>query len=196
MENLTPTRAVDRVADQVHEIRPQHGLAAADVHVEDLEVDQLVDDVARFGGRQLARVTPARRAQAMHAGQVAGVGQLPGQADGCVETPAELILQGQRSGVSGHRSPPNRPGGAGRARTALRCSSGTIATMASAAVSYSPSDGDQFHQEAGLEEDETPVAVVVGQRAEGLVTQRDLGMQPPGLIQGERSGRPRLGDAQ
>ena len=38
---------VDRVADEVHEIRSKHRLAPADVHVEDLEVDHLVDDVAR-----------------------------------------------------------------------------------------------------------------------------------------------------
>ena len=52
---LDPDPALDGVADQVHEVRPQHGLAAADVHVEDLEVDHLVDDVARLGRRQLGR---------------------------------------------------------------------------------------------------------------------------------------------
>ena len=117
---LDPDPPLDGVADQVHEVRAQHGLAAADVHVEHLEVDHLVDDVARLGRRQLGGITPARRTQAVHAGQVAGVGQLPGQADGCIEPQAELVLEGQRRCVSGHRSPPSRPGGTepGRRRSA------------------------------------------------------------------------------
>src|SRR5439155_25452731 len=69
------------VVDQVPEVGPDRGLAAADVHVEDLHPLQLVDHRPALGGGQLARVAAAGAGQAVHAGQVAGVGQFPGQAD-------------------------------------------------------------------------------------------------------------------
>src|SRR5262249_48041513 len=66
------------VVDQVPEVGPDRGLAAADVHVEHLHPLQLVDHRPALGGAQLARVPAARAGQAVDAGQVAGVGQLPG----------------------------------------------------------------------------------------------------------------------
>ena len=50
---LHPHPLLDGVANQVEEIGPQHRLAATDVDVEHLHVDQVVDDVPRLGGRQL-----------------------------------------------------------------------------------------------------------------------------------------------
>ena len=90
---LHPDPALDGVGDEIEEVGPQHGLAPADVDVEDLHVHQVVHDAAGLGGRQLVGVAAARRAEAVHAGQVAGVGQLPGQADRRVEAPGELLLQ-------------------------------------------------------------------------------------------------------
>src|SRR6202034_1724528 len=49
------------VVHQVPEVRPDRGLAAADVHVEDLHPLQLVDHRPALGGGQLARI-PATRA--------------------------------------------------------------------------------------------------------------------------------------
>src|SRR5208283_1765473 len=64
--------APDRVGDQVEEVGAQHRLATADVDVEDLHIDHVVDDAAGLPRRQLARVAAARGAQAVHAGEVAG----------------------------------------------------------------------------------------------------------------------------
>ena len=58
VENLTPNRAIHGVADEVHEVGTQHGLAAPDVHVEHLEIDHLVDDVARLGRREFVGIAP------------------------------------------------------------------------------------------------------------------------------------------
>jgi len=55
----------------------------------------LVDDPLALGRAQLARIPAAGAGQAVHAGQVAGVGQLPGQADRRVEPGLELV--GQRA---------------------------------------------------------------------------------------------------
>ena len=85
---------VDGVGEQVEEVRAQHGLAAADVHVEHLHGSQLVHHAAGLGRRQLPRVAAARRAEAVDAGQVAGVGELPGQADRGVEPLGEPLPQG------------------------------------------------------------------------------------------------------
>src|SRR5206468_10365781 len=81
------------VVDQLPEVRPDGRLAAADVHVEDLHALELVDDRLGLGRTQLPRVTLARAGQAMHAGQVAGVGELPGEADGRVEPLGEMVDQ-------------------------------------------------------------------------------------------------------
>ena len=57
----------DGVVDEVVEVAPDRRLAAADVHVEDLHVAQLVDDGHGLGGRELVRVAPSRRGQAVDA---------------------------------------------------------------------------------------------------------------------------------
>ena len=69
--------------------------------------------------------------------------------------------------------------------------------MASAALGYSWSDDTSSTSVPRLEEDEPPVAVVVGQRPERLVAQGDLRVEPPRLLDCERGrGGPRLGHAQ
>ena len=90
------------VVHQVPEVGPDGGLAAADVHVEHLHPLQLVDHRPALRGSQLARVAAARAGQAVHAGQVAGVRQLPGQADRRVQPVGELLHQRQCCQGLGH----------------------------------------------------------------------------------------------
>ena len=52
-----------------------------DVDVEDLELGHLIDQGFRLARRQLSWVASTRTRQAVHAGQIAGVGQLPRQTD-------------------------------------------------------------------------------------------------------------------
>src|SRR5690242_13467105 len=90
-----------RVLQDGPEVRPDGGLAAADVDVENLHPLQFVDDRQALGGRQLAWVPPPGAGQAVHAGQVAGVGQFPGQADRRLEPVGKLLGQRQRGGGHG-----------------------------------------------------------------------------------------------
>src|SRR3712207_7303425 len=60
----------DGVVEQVPEVRPDGGLAAADVDVEDLHGLQLVDHRLGLGGRELARVPPSGAGQAVRTRQV------------------------------------------------------------------------------------------------------------------------------
>ena len=99
---LDADAAVDRVLDQREEVPPDHRLAAADVDVEDLQAVELVEHGLGLVRGQLVGVAPARRREAVHAGQVAGVGQLPREADGRVEPALELLNQRGR----GHAPPP------------------------------------------------------------------------------------------
>jgi len=85
--------AVDGVADQIEEVGPQHGLPAADVDVEDLHGREVVDHPSRLRRGQFARIASAGGTQAVDAGKVAGVGQLPGQTDRCIEAAGELLFQ-------------------------------------------------------------------------------------------------------
>ncbi len=94
---LDPDVVPGGVVEQVPEVRPDGRLTAADVDVEHLHPLQLVDDRLAFRGAQLPRVTPPRAGQAVHAGQVARVGQLPGQADRRGQPVAELLDQRQRA---------------------------------------------------------------------------------------------------
>ncbi len=91
----------DGVLDDLEEVLAQHRLAAADVDVEDLQRGQLVDEVLGLGGAELLGIPATGARQAVHAGQVAGVGELPGEADGRVETALELLDQrrGLRDGA-------------------------------------------------------------------------------------------------
>ena len=84
----------DGVLDELEEVAAHHRLAAADVDVEDLQVAQLVEHPLGLGRGQLARVALARRRQAVHALQVARVGELPGEADGGVEPGLQLGDEG------------------------------------------------------------------------------------------------------
>ena len=82
---------------------------------------KLVEHGDRLSRRQLVRVTPARRRQAVDAGEVAGVGQLPGQADRGVEPALEVVgergrclaamaLERQTAGVMAVRERPEALG--------------------------------------------------------------------------------------
>jgi hypothetical protein len=103
----------DGVVQQLPEVRAHGRLATTDVDVEDLHALQLVDDGLGLGGAQLARVTPPGAGQAVHAREVARVGELPGQADGRVQAVLEVVDQlhghltvvvGGAGGTSGRRS--------------------------------------------------------------------------------------------
>ena len=89
------------VVDELPEVGPHGGLAAADVHVEHLHPLELVDDGLALLGAELAGVPPAGARQAVDAGQVAGVRELPGEADGGVEAVLELV--DERSDGGGRR---------------------------------------------------------------------------------------------
>ena len=104
VENFTPMPLPDRriVVDELEEVAANHRLAATDVDVEDLQIAQLVEDALGLGGGQLARVASPTGRQAVHALQVARVGQLPGQADRGIEPALQLL--NQRLGAHG-RSP-------------------------------------------------------------------------------------------
>ncbi len=88
-----------RIVDDLPEVRTDGRFPAADVDVEDLHALELVDDRLALRGRQLARVAPPRAGQAVHAGQVAGVGEFPGQADRGGQAVLEVVDQaGRRRG--------------------------------------------------------------------------------------------------
>src|SRR5262249_12087585 len=91
------------------EVRPHGWFAAADVDVEHLHSLELVDDAPALGGGELPRVAASGARQAVHAGQVAGVGQLPGQADRRVEPVPELLDQGTRAAANRGGDPPSPP---------------------------------------------------------------------------------------
>jgi hypothetical protein len=82
-----------RVVEQLPEVRPYRRLAAADVDVEDLHPLQFVDHALGLRGGQLPRVPASGGRQAVHARQVAGVGELPGQADRRVQPVLEVVDQ-------------------------------------------------------------------------------------------------------
>ena len=90
---LHPDMMGGGVVDEFPEVRPHSRFTAADVDVEHLHALELVDDVLALLRGQLARIALARRGQAVHTRQVAGVGQLPGQTDRRVEPVLELLDQ-------------------------------------------------------------------------------------------------------
>ena len=104
---LHPDPVLGGVVDQLPEVRADGRFAATDVDVEDLHPLQLVDHRLALGGAQLARVPPAGAGQAVHAGQVAGVGELPGQADRRVQAELEQVDQ-PRCGGGRHQRLPQR----------------------------------------------------------------------------------------
>ena len=99
---------VGGVVDELPEVGADGGLAAADIHVEDLHAGELVDEGTALIGDQLAPVAPPGARQTMHTGQIAGVGQLPCQTDGGVEPTFEVVDEtaaGDREGEGRHRPP-------------------------------------------------------------------------------------------
>ena len=89
------------VLDELEEVAADHRLAPTDVHVEDLEGCHLVDEAGGLFGRELRRVSSAGARQAMGARQVAGIGQLPGEADRRSQPELEAVLE--RWSLSRHR---------------------------------------------------------------------------------------------
>ncbi len=89
------------VIDQLPEVRPHSRFAAADIDVEDLHALELVDERLALFGAQLARIAPPRRRQAVHAGQIARVGEFPGQADRRGQAGFEAIHQPHGAVVGG-----------------------------------------------------------------------------------------------
>src|SRR5690606_13842357 len=65
-----------------------------------LEVVELVDDAPGLGGGEFARVAAAGRRQTVDARQVAGVRELPRQADRGVEALLELIDEASHAATS------------------------------------------------------------------------------------------------
>src|SRR5690606_23946148 len=134
--------AGDGVVEEFPEVGADGGFAAIHVDVEDLHAGQLVEDRFDLPGGQLVRVAAARGRQAVLAGEVAGVGPCPGQADRGVQAVLELLDQGRdrllvrwlrgdghgafppfTKSVAGERScrPPRaRPGRAGSPAVAVR----------------------------------------------------------------------------
>lgn len=83
-----------RVGEQVPEVRSHRGFATPDVHVEHLHGLEFVDHRLALTGGEFAWVASARRGQAVHTGQVAGVGEFPRQTDRCGQSPLEAFHQG------------------------------------------------------------------------------------------------------
>ena len=79
------------VVDEMPEVAADGWFASADVDVEDLHPLKFVDYGFGFFGGEFARVAPARRTEAVNALQVAGICQLPGQADGGVKSRLHLV---------------------------------------------------------------------------------------------------------
>ena len=137
---------VDGVLQQVPEVRADRRLAAADVDVEDLHPLQLVDHRLALLGGQLARVAAAARRQAVRALEVAGVGELPGQADRRVEAELELLDQRADRGRSARSSRcAPRAGGSCRSRPGPRSAAAYAACCGSGHAG-----GDQRRPDVGL----------------------------------------------
>ena len=81
----------DGVIEQMPEIRTYRRLATADVYVEHLHALKLIDDCLALLRRELARIAAAGGGQAVHAGEIACVGEFPGQADRSVESELKLL---------------------------------------------------------------------------------------------------------
>ncbi len=158
------------------EIAPDHRLTATDVDVEHLQVVELVEHGFGFGGGQLARVAATRRRQAVHALEVAGVGEFPGEADRGVEarsSAAQPAGTGWRSwSISESLRDVNARSNDGQRRSSMpqarkRVGNGVV-------VVEGPDDA---YDVGMLEEDQLAVCVVVRERPEGLGPQGDVRVQ-------------------
>ena len=87
---LHPDLVINGVLQEVPEVLTHGGFPAADVDVEDLHALQLVDDRLALGGVQLAGIPSTAARQTVRALQVARIGELPGEADGRVQSAFEL----------------------------------------------------------------------------------------------------------
>ena len=178
---LDPHASIDGVLEELEEVPSDRRLATAHVHVEDLHRGELVDEGHRLGGRQLVRVASARRAQAVHAGEVARPCELPREADGSGRARA-------RSGRGATRQRPSTTPEACR-----RASAATSRRPRPAPRALRPRRARSWYASRSLEdaararrlhEDEASRPVVVRERAERLRSQRRLVGQPAG-----RTGR-------
>ena len=97
---------LDAVLDDLEEVGPQHGLAAADVHVEHLHLGSWSTMPFISSVRELAGVAAARAGEAVDALEVAGVGPLPGEADGGVEALGQLVGERGHEDSSGTMKSP------------------------------------------------------------------------------------------
>ena len=93
------------VLEQLPEVATHRRLAAADVDVEHLHPLELVHHAPALACGQLARIAPPRARQAVHAGQVAGVGELPGEADRGIQPGLEVIHEPAPGRDGAHRPP-------------------------------------------------------------------------------------------
>ncbi len=186
------------VVDELPKVRPHGGFAAADVDVEHLHAFQLVDDVLALPRGQLARIALARRRQAVHAGQVAGVGELPGQADRRVQTVLELLDQpGHGCDRCGRRSAGSS---APRVTSILDCGQHAERVQVRrllrvvdsrrrgkpTGVGVSASDLTTVDDRAVLQKRQLAGAEVIQQRTERLGPHRHLGVQSPAEVRVER----------
>ena len=101
----------DRVLDEFEEVASDHRLAAADVDVEHLQVMQFVEHRFGLDRGEFAGIATARRRQAVHTLEVAGVGEFPREADRSVEPALQLVNEG------GHATSPTRSRTTGPAGT-------------------------------------------------------------------------------
>ena len=171
---LDPDSLLDAVGHEVVEVRADGRLAAADVDIEDLHRRQLVHDAHRLGGRQLRRVPLSRGGQAVDAGEVATVGQLPRQADRGIEPDFSCSeRRPRRAGSDGTDEPRSeqrleRPAVGG---CALR--PGPPPSSAASTDCVLAEAGHQVGQTGGPQESEAAAPVVVSQGPEGLSPQGD-----------------------
>ena len=189
VENLTPIAARDRVVDEVEEVAPDRRLAAADVDVEHLQPAQLVDH--RFGlvGGQLARIATPRRRQAVDARQVAGVRQLPRQADRRVEPALQLVRPARSRNISDSINDAIARSNAGRRSVGDR----RRRRRRRASVGCAGSASTTRTRSRCLRNTRRAVAVVVGEGAERLGPQR----RPAGAARArDRRARRRARDGQ
>ncbi len=159
--------------------------------------------------RELVGIPPARARQAVHAGQVAGVGQLPGQADRRVQADARTGRPAARppwrvavaagagrstrvtSAVPLADHARTRPAWPGPARSAGSSASADPGGPAGVGAGGLVGQGlDHGQQGRALEEREPPGAEVVGQGAERLGPERrPAGAVPTAATPSNGSGR-------
>ncbi len=197
------------VVHQLPEVGTNGRLATSDVHVEDLHPLELIDDGLALIGAQLSGISPARAGEAVHAGQIAGVGQLPGEADRRVQPLLEPVDQPTHVVSHCRRRRGSRLPGSRYLPLADHPGLGQGGERPLVAAHFLPSDacgptgvvsgglpGQGLHhaeQAPALQEGEPAGTEVVGQRSERFRPQGDLGMESPGSRAVKGRGRTRAG---